>query len=95
MQDLLSLGNEARMNLPGVADGNWNWRMLPEQLTSLAGDTGQKLHQFCRLYDRLPVGTSIVKNPAHGILFQDFHLWYLPQVVKNRPLVAIAQTTQS
>ncbi len=57
MQDLLSLGNEARMNLPGVADGNWNWRMLPEQLTRLAGDTGQKLHQLCRLYDRLSVGT--------------------------------------
>ena len=25
MQDILSLGNEARMNTPGVADGNWTW----------------------------------------------------------------------
>ncbi|NCO51816.1 MAG: 4-alpha-glucanotransferase [Deltaproteobacteria bacterium] len=54
MQDLLSLGNEARMNLPGVADGNWNWRMLPEQLASLTSDAGPRLHHLCELYDRLP-----------------------------------------
>jgi 4-alpha-glucanotransferase len=27
MQDLLGLGSEARMNQPGVAEGNWSWRM--------------------------------------------------------------------
>jgi len=32
-QDLLSLGSEARMNRPGVATGNWGWRMLPGALT--------------------------------------------------------------
>lgn len=26
-QDLLGLGSEARMNLPGVAEGNWVWRL--------------------------------------------------------------------
>lgn len=26
LQDLLNLGREARMNTPGRADGNWNWR---------------------------------------------------------------------
>jgi len=29
MQDLLGLGNEARMNHPGTSSGNWRWRMLP------------------------------------------------------------------
>ncbi|NMB90628.1 MAG: 4-alpha-glucanotransferase [Chloroflexi bacterium] len=29
MQDVLSLGNEARMNYPGDPSGNWNWRMAP------------------------------------------------------------------
>ena len=29
MQDLLGLGHEARMNEPGIASGNWQWRMLP------------------------------------------------------------------
>ena len=26
LQDVLGLGDEARMNVPGVADGNWSWR---------------------------------------------------------------------
>jgi 4-alpha-glucanotransferase len=26
-QDLLELGSEARMNFPGIANGNWQWRM--------------------------------------------------------------------
>lgn len=26
LQDMLGLGDEARMNTPGVADGNWRWR---------------------------------------------------------------------
>ena len=32
-QDLLGLGSEARMNRPGVADGNWSWRLEPGALT--------------------------------------------------------------
>lgn len=31
MQDYLGLGSEARINVPGVADGNWCWRLLPGQ----------------------------------------------------------------
>jgi len=34
IQDLLGLGEEARMNRPSVALGNWEWRLLPSQLTS-------------------------------------------------------------
>jgi 4-alpha-glucanotransferase len=26
-QDLLGLGSEARLNTPGTAEGNWNWRV--------------------------------------------------------------------
>ncbi|WP_202795570.1 4-alpha-glucanotransferase [Rhodospirillum centenum] len=33
VQDVLGLGTEARMNLPGQADGNWTWRLRPGQLT--------------------------------------------------------------
>ncbi len=29
MQDVLGLGNEARMNMPGTVGGNWKWRMKP------------------------------------------------------------------
>jgi 4-alpha-glucanotransferase len=31
-QDLLGLGSEARMNLPGRAGGSWRWRLEPGQL---------------------------------------------------------------
>lgn len=30
-QDVLGLGSDARMNRPGVAAGNWSWRMTPQQ----------------------------------------------------------------
>ena len=33
MQDYLELGNEARMNVPGIQGGNWQWRMLEGQIT--------------------------------------------------------------
>jgi 4-alpha-glucanotransferase len=33
MQDILGLGSEARMNLPGKAEGNWCWRFAPDMLT--------------------------------------------------------------
>jgi len=35
LQDVLSLGSEARMNFPGKAEGNWVWRCDPGQLTTL------------------------------------------------------------
>jgi 4-alpha-glucanotransferase len=33
MQDVLGLGGEARMNRPSIAHGNWEWRLLPGQIT--------------------------------------------------------------
>lgn len=33
MQDMLSLGNEARMNYPGQPSGNWAWRMKADDLS--------------------------------------------------------------
>ena len=32
VQDVLGLGSEARLNRPGVAEGNWRWRLEPGQL---------------------------------------------------------------
>ncbi|KAA1258851.1 4-alpha-glucanotransferase [Rubripirellula obstinata] len=34
IQDLLGLGNEAKMNTPGEAKGNWAWCLAPDQLTA-------------------------------------------------------------
>ncbi|MCE2604288.1 hypothetical protein LH384_34930 [Pseudomonas aeruginosa] len=33
LQDLLGLGDESRMNVPGRALGNWTWQAQPSQLT--------------------------------------------------------------
>src|SRR5208283_2977990 len=35
-QDLLRLGGEARMNLPGRAEGNWRWRCTEEMMSPMA-----------------------------------------------------------
>jgi 4-alpha-glucanotransferase len=32
-QDVLGLGSEARMNMPGTSEGNWRWQLQPDQLT--------------------------------------------------------------
>jgi 4-alpha-glucanotransferase len=49
MQDVLGLPTDARMNLPGKAAGNWQWRLKAEALTDeLAG----KLADLTRLYGR-------------------------------------------
>ena len=34
MQDYLALGSEGRINVPGVAEGNWRWRMAPGAATA-------------------------------------------------------------
>jgi 4-alpha-glucanotransferase len=36
LQDLLNLGKEARMNVPGRADGNWRWRASKEMMSDPA-----------------------------------------------------------
>ncbi|MFW6159863.1 MAG: 4-alpha-glucanotransferase [Acidobacteriota bacterium] len=49
LQDILGLGEDARMNRPASAKGNWRWRMLPEQLNpSLA----QQLAELTLTYGR-------------------------------------------
>jgi 4-alpha-glucanotransferase len=51
IQDVLSLGGEARMNRPGVADDNWRWRFRPQQFNQELVD---RLSGFTELYNRLP-----------------------------------------
>jgi 4-alpha-glucanotransferase len=36
LQDVLNLGNEARMNVPGRGEGNWRWRCTEEMLSTRA-----------------------------------------------------------
>ncbi len=49
LQDVLGLGTEARMNLPGRVSGNWKWRYRPGALTK---DLSARLRSLVTLYDR-------------------------------------------
>jgi 4-alpha-glucanotransferase len=50
LQDLFSLGNEARMNLPGRASGNWQWRYTSPMLTD---HIANRLREMTELYGRV------------------------------------------
>jgi 4-alpha-glucanotransferase len=50
MQDVLGLGSESRMNLPGRQSGNWKFRFRWEQL---APDMTRRLFALNRMFDRL------------------------------------------
>lgn len=52
LQDFLDLGAEARFNTPGRADGNWEWRVLSEQLDGLEARAGGYLRELAALYGR-------------------------------------------
>ncbi|HEY9887070.1 MAG TPA: 4-alpha-glucanotransferase [Candidatus Obscuribacterales bacterium] len=51
LQDLLSLGTQARMNTPGKPDGNWGWRYRSDMLTREVRD---RLMTLTKLYGRSP-----------------------------------------
>jgi 4-alpha-glucanotransferase len=55
-QDLLELGSEARMNLPGIAKGNWGWRIQTGVLTE---KLAQRLRSLTMEYGRLMNGNTV------------------------------------
>lgn len=50
MQDYLSLGSKARMNVPGTAQGNWVWRMKPGVLTE---GLAKQIREYAELGKRI------------------------------------------
>jgi 4-alpha-glucanotransferase len=50
MQDVLGLGEEARMNLPGVLEGHWQWRLKAK---ALKPDLAAALRDLAHSYGRL------------------------------------------
>ncbi len=53
MQDILGLGQKARMNRPAIKQGNWRWRFSKEQLTPLIT---QRLLKITETYGRAKIG---------------------------------------
>jgi 4-alpha-glucanotransferase len=56
LQDVLGLGNEARMNTPSQHEGNWQWRVAPGEFSS---ELAVKLAQLAEITDRLPQPVAI------------------------------------
>jgi 4-alpha-glucanotransferase len=50
LQDVLGLGNEARMNLPASTSGNWSWRMAPDAIND---EIARRLNELGRLFGRI------------------------------------------
>ncbi len=53
LQDVLQLGSEARMNVPGTCNGNWHWRFADDALTT---DISARLRELVCCYGRCPAG---------------------------------------
>ena len=51
LQDVFSLGSEARMNNPAQAEGNWGWRAREEHFVN---DRNARLRRLAELTGRLP-----------------------------------------
>lgn len=49
VQDVLGLGGDCRMNVPGQAQGNWGWRLTQGQLQSAHA---QRLRELTQVYGR-------------------------------------------
>ena len=49
LQDILGLGSEARINTPGVAAGNWQWRFKTGTLTD---ELAKQLYDITKVYYR-------------------------------------------
>ncbi|MBI2851521.1 MAG: 4-alpha-glucanotransferase [Chloroflexi bacterium] len=49
LQDILGLGGEARMNVPGVNEGNWRWRFREDMLTAYIS---RRLKMMAAVYGR-------------------------------------------
>jgi 4-alpha-glucanotransferase len=62
LQDLLNLGVEGRMNVPGVANGNWGWRCTEEMLKR---STFERLRELTISSGRMaPMSAEIPAEPA-------------------------------
>lgn len=62
LQDILGLGSAARMNLPGSATGNWNWRFSRRQISP---EITRRLAQWSVQYDRAP-GSPAGHSPGEA-----------------------------
>lgn len=69
LQDVLGLGREGRMNVPGRAQGNWSWRFRPGDLTPSVQD---RLARLTAVHGRwngpIPSQYAPPRRPARDLI---------------------------
>lgn len=63
MQDVLELGNEARLNRPATLGGNWQWRMSPDYATAAPPERLAALVDATDRFHMLDVTTASPTRP--------------------------------
>ncbi len=56
LQDYLCKGKEARINTPGTAEGNWQWRLVPNFLSR---DLENSIRLIAETYSRIPHAVEV------------------------------------
>ncbi len=51
LTDYLTKGKEARINMPGSGEGNWEWRLVPNFLSD---DLARSIRKMTEIYGRVP-----------------------------------------
>ncbi|CAA9485737.1 MAG: 4-alpha-glucanotransferase (amylomaltase) [uncultured Segetibacter sp.] len=49
MQDVLGIDEVGRINTPASSGNNWQWRLLPKQVTA---DAENRLKEWTKMYNR-------------------------------------------
>ncbi|MEW6196511.1 MAG: 4-alpha-glucanotransferase [Bacteroidota bacterium] len=63
MQDILNLGNEARMNFPGRPGGNWTWRFTWDQVNE---NLASHYKELTVMYERPPLKKKYTEDIEVG-----------------------------
>lgn len=66
LQDFMGLDSQARMNVPGVAEGQWNWRADTRRISKRLA---VRMRELAALYRRLPAAKSAAdaSNPSTSV----------------------------
>ena len=59
LTDYLTKGKEARINMPGSSEGNWQWRLIPNFLSE---DLARSIRKLSEIYGRVPVKADCEEN---------------------------------
>ena len=64
LQDVLNLGRNSRMNVPGQAGGNWRWRVTEDLMTTRALEWLRDLTEYSKRSRVVPFSNALLQNAS-------------------------------